>query len=160
MRFIGKITDESTVGKDWSVHFDVPWSKWSQMTDPDPDDSSPKKCTLSKWVKISNKKIDMSTSTTIKRCSCLSHKACHGVPVASNLVFWLISFNLGCLVLTYNSGQILLRQIAKMPIFSFHPGKNWNHHQMNAWFPTSLFPKLFRIAWQLYTLVLDQDNFE
>ena len=45
-------------------------------------------------------------------------------PLQVTLFFWLISFNLGCLVLTYNPGQILLRQIAKMPIFSCHPGKN------------------------------------
>ena len=31
--------------------------------------------------------------------------------------------------------------------------KNWNLRQMNAWFPPSPYPKLFRIAWQLYTLV-------
>ena len=37
--------------------------------------------------------------------------------------------------------------------FSCHPGKNWNLRQMNAWFPPSPYPKLFRIAWQLYTLV-------
>ena len=54
---------------------------------------------------------------------------------------------------SYNPGQDLLRQIAKMPIFSYHPGDNWNVRQMNAWFPPSPYPKLFRIAWQLYTLV-------
>ena len=54
---------------------------------------------------------------------------------------------------SYNRGQNLLRQIAKMPIFSCHPGKNWNRRQMNARFPPSPYPKLFRIAWQLYTLV-------
>ena len=54
---------------------------------------------------------------------------------------------------SYNPGQNLLRQIAKMPIFSCHPGKNWNRRQMNARFPPSPYPKLFRIAWQLYTLV-------
>ena len=55
---------------------------------------------------------------------------------------------------SYNPGENLLRQIAKMPIFfSYHPGKNWNLRQMNAWFPTSPYPKLFTIAWQLYTLV-------
>ena len=43
--------------------------------------------------------------------------------------------------------------IAKMPIFSYHPGKNWNLRQMNARFPPSPYPKLFRIAWQLYMLV-------
>ena len=53
----------------------------------------------------------------------------------------------------YNPGQNLLREIAKMPIFSCRPGKNWNHRQMNARFPSSPYPKLFRIAWQLYTLV-------
>ena len=56
-------------------------------------------------------------------------------------------------LLFYNPGQNLLRQIAKMPIFSCHPGKNWNLRQMNARFPPSPYPKLFRIAWQLYTLV-------
>ena len=40
-----------------------------------------------------------------------------------------------------------------MPIFSYHPSKNWNLCQMNAQFPPSPYPKLFRIAWQLYTLV-------
>ena len=54
---------------------------------------------------------------------------------------------------SYNPGQNLLRQIAKMPIFSCHPGKNWNLRQMNAWFPPAPYPKLFRIEWQLYTLV-------
>ena len=54
---------------------------------------------------------------------------------------------------SYNPAQNLLRQIAKMPIFSYHPGKNWNLRQMNARFPTSPYPKLFTIAWQLYTLV-------
>ena len=53
---------------------------------------------------------------------------------------------------SYNPGQNLLRQIAKMPVFSCHPGKNWNLRQMNARFPPSPYPKLFRIAWQLYTL--------
>ena len=51
-----------------------------------------------------------------------------------------------------NPGQNLLRQIAKMPVFSCHPGKNWNLRQMNARFSPSPYPKLFRIAWQLYTL--------
>ena len=52
-----------------------------------------------------------------------------------------------------NPGQNLLRQIAKMPIFSYHPGKNWNLRQINARFSPSPYPKFFRIAWQLYTLV-------
>ena len=52
----------------------------------------------------------------------------------------------------FNPGQNLLRQIAKMPVFSCHPGKNWNLRQMNARFPPSPYPKLFRIAWQLYML--------
>ena len=52
-----------------------------------------------------------------------------------------------------NPALNLLRQIAKMPIFSCHPGKNWNLRQMNARFPPSPYPKLFRIAWQLYMLV-------
>ena len=55
--------------------------------------------------------------------------------------------------INYNPGQNLLRQIAKMPVFSCHPGKNWNLRQMNARFLPSPHPKLFRIAWQLYTLV-------
>ena len=46
-----------------------------------------------------------------------------------------------------NPGQNLLRQIVKMPIFSYHPGKTWNLRQMNARFPPSPYPKLFRIAW-------------
>ena len=46
-----------------------------------------------------------------------------------------------------NPGQTLLRQIAKMPIISCHPGKNWNLRQVNARFPLSPYPKLFRIAW-------------
>ena len=53
----------------------------------------------------------------------------------------------------YNPAQNLLTQIAKMPIFYNRPGKNWNLRQMNARFPPSPYPKLFRIAWQLYTLV-------
>ena len=59
------------------------------------------------------------------------------------------SYNPGQNLLTQN----LLSQIPKMPIFSYHPGKNWNLRQMNARFPPSPYPKLFRIAWQLYTLV-------
>ena len=145
MRFIGTITDDSTLGKDWCTYHDP-----SDLRSLILIRIIPKERTLSKWVKISNKKIDMLTSTTIKWGSCLSHKACYSISVESNVVFRLISFILGCLVLTYNPGQNLLRQIVKMPFFSCHPGKNWNHHQMNARFPTSPYPKLFRIAWQLY----------
>ena len=54
---------------------------------------------------------------------------------------------------SYNPGQNLLRQIAKMPIFSCHAGKNWNLRQMNVRFPPFPYLKLFKIAWQLYTLV-------
>ena len=41
----------------------------------------------------------------------------------------------------------------KCLFFCCHPGRNWNLRQMNARFPHSSYPKLFRIAWQLYTLV-------
>ena len=44
---------------------------------------------------------------------------------------------------SYNPTQNLLRQIMKMPIFSYHPGKNWNLRQMNAPFSPSPYPKLF-----------------
>ena len=66
----------------------------------------------------------------------------------------LFYYNKGhCAWCSYNPGQNLLRQIAKLPIFSCDPGKNWNLRQMNARFPPSPYPKLFRMAWQWYTLV-------
>ena len=71
-------------------------------------------------------------------------------------VLYIVSLHFGQCPFCYNPGQNLLRQIAKMPIFSCHPGKNWNLRQMNARFPPSPYPKLFRIAWQLYTLVFNR----
>jgi len=52
-----------------------------------------------------------------------------------------------------NPGQNLLREIAKIPICSCHPGKNWNLRQMNARCRPVPYRKLFRITWKLYTLV-------
>ena len=54
---------------------------------------------------------------------------------------------------SYNPTQNLLRQIAKMPIFSYHQDKNGNLRQINAQFPPSPYRKLFTIAWQLYMLI-------
>ena len=105
----------------------------------------PKKRTLCKWVEISKKR-----STCWHLWPLNEFHVCHTKLFSESLsqrawFFWLISFNPGCLVLTYNLGQNLLRQIKKLPIFF--------HYQMNAQFPPSSYPKLFRIAWKLHTLV-------